>query len=44
MSENVNPMDLLKDEMEYDEISNRINAIHRLRVIASLLTGDQIKT
>ena len=44
MSENINPMELLKDEMEHDEISNRINTIHRLRVVASLLTTDQIKT
>ena len=43
MSENINPMELLKDEMDHDEIINRINAIHRLRVVASLLTADQIK-
>lgn len=43
MSESINPMELLKEEMEHDEIANRINTIHRLRVVASLMTAEQIK-
>ena len=32
--ENINPMDILKEEMENDEIFVRVNAIHRIKIIA----------
>jgi hypothetical protein len=32
--DNINPMDLLKEEMDSDEIFIRINAIHRIKTIA----------
>ena len=41
---NDNPMDILKEEMDSDEISLRVNAIHRTKVIASLIGFDGIKT
>ena len=37
------PIDLLKEEMESDEISLRVNAIHRTKVIASIIGFDGIK-
>lgn len=43
MSEQVNAFVLLKEEMENDEISIRVNAIHRLKIVATLLTPDDIK-
>ena len=30
----MNALDLLKEEMDQDEVSMRINAIHRLRIVA----------
>ena len=38
------PMDLLKEEMESDEISLRVNAIHRTKIIAALIGFDGIKS
>ena len=43
MADSVNPFDLLKEEMESDEIAVRINAIHRMKIIATLLGPDGIK-
>ena len=37
------PIELLKEEMESDEIYLRVNAIHRTKVIASLIGFDGIK-
>ncbi|EGR34046.1 protein phosphatase 2 regulatory subunit A, alpha isoform, putative [Ichthyophthirius multifiliis] len=39
-----NPFELLKEEMESDEISVRVNAIHRLKIVATLMGADQIKS
>jgi serine/threonine-protein phosphatase 2A regulatory subunit A len=36
----VNPLELLKEEMESDEAYVRINAMHRLKVVASTMTLD----
>jgi hypothetical protein len=30
-------MDLLKEELETDEIGSRVNAIHKLRIVATIL-------
>ena len=38
-----NPMDLLKEEMESDEIYQRVNAIHRTKIISSIIGFDGIK-
>lgn len=40
----VNPLDLLKEEMESDESYIRINAMHRLKVVASSMTLETIKS
>lgn len=37
-----NPMDLLKEEMLSDQLSVRINAVHRLPIVAAIMKGDQI--
>jgi hypothetical protein len=41
--DNLNPMDLLKEELESDEVAARVNAIHKLRVVGTLLGPDGIK-
>lgn len=33
----VNPFDLLREEMESDETHLRVNAIHRLKIVATLI-------
>ena len=40
---NINPMELLKEDMESEEVAVRVNAMHRVRVIATLLGVDGIK-
>lgn len=44
MSESLSGLALLKEEMENDEISIRVNAIHRLKIVATLMTSDDIKS
>ena len=39
-----NPIELLKEEMESDEVYLRVNAIHRTKIIASLIGFDGIKS
>ena len=43
MNEQINPFFLLKEEMENDEISIRVNAIHRLKIVATLMSPDDVK-
>ena len=44
MTDTFNPLDVLREEMESEEISFRVNAVHRMRVVASLIPGDKIKS
>lgn len=39
-----NPLDLLKEEMEYDETTLRVNAVHRLKIVGTILGSEAIKT
>ncbi|CAD8201014.1 unnamed protein product [Paramecium octaurelia] len=39
-----NPMDIFKDDMENEEVYLKVNAMHRVRVIATLLGTDKIKS
>lgn len=39
-----NPIDVLREEMESEEIYLRVNAVHRIRVVTSLLPTDKIKS
>lgn len=36
-------MEILKEEMENDELHHRVNAIHRIRIIATILGPDGTK-
>lgn len=36
----LNPFDLLREEMESDETHLRVNAIHRLKIVATLMGSD----
>lgn len=44
MADNLNPFALLKEEMENDEVAIRVNAIHRLRTIVTIIGGDSFKS
>jgi len=39
----VNPFELLKEELDSDEAHIRINAVHRLKLAATCMTSDGIK-
>lgn len=39
-----NPFELLKEELDNDEIYVRVNAIHRLKTIAVLMGTEGIKS
>lgn len=43
MSESLNPINLFKEDMENDEIAIRVNAIHRLKIVATLVSQDDIR-
>jgi serine/threonine-protein phosphatase 2A regulatory subunit A len=43
MNESLNPINLLKEDMENDEIAIRVNAIHRLKLVATLVSQDDIR-
>lgn len=43
MNEQINAFTLLKEEMENDEISIRVNAIHRLKIVATLTSPEDVK-
>lgn len=36
----INPFDLLREEMESDETHLRVNAIHRLKIVGTLLGAE----
>lgn len=42
--DSANPIDVLKEEMDNEEVSMRVNAIHRLRIVATLIGSDKIKS
>jgi hypothetical protein len=44
MFENLNPFELLKEEMENDEVAIRVNAIHRLKTVVTVLGGESFKS
>jgi len=44
MTDNLNPFGLLKEEMDNDEVAIRVNAIHRLRTIVTVVGPDFFKT
>ena len=44
MFENLNAFELLKEEMENDEVSVRVNAIHRLKTVVTVMGTDSFKS
>lgn len=44
MNDQTNGFGLLKEEMENDEISIRVNAIHRVRIVATLMSPEDVKS
>lgn len=36
----LNPFDLLREEMESDETHLRVNAIHRLKIVATIMGSE----
>jgi len=39
-----NPLDVFREDMENEEVYLRVNAMHRVRVVATLLGSDKIKS
>ena len=39
--EDINPLDLLKEEMETEEIHLRVNAIHRMKTVILAMGVDE---
>eukprot|EP00825_Cyclidium_porcatum_P000523 TRINITY_DN10164_c0_g1_i2.p1 TRINITY_DN10164_c0_g1~~TRINITY_DN10164_c0_g1_i2.p1 ORF type:complete len:203 (+),score=48.00 TRINITY_DN10164_c0_g1_i2:84-692(+) len=39
----INPLELLKEEMENDDVAIRVNAMHRLKIVAAILGPEGIK-
>lgn len=37
-------MEVFKDDMESEETHYRVNAVHRLRIVVTLLGPDKIKS
>lgn len=37
-------MEVFKEDMENEEVSLRVNAMHRVRIVATLLGTERIKT
>ncbi|EGR34557.1 protein phosphatase 2 regulatory subunit A, alpha isoform, putative [Ichthyophthirius multifiliis] len=44
MTDSSTPFELLKEEMEQDEIYIRVNAIHRIKIVATLMGHDFVKS
>jgi hypothetical protein len=41
--ESINAIDLLKEEMIYDEVHLKVNAIHRLKTVAHAVSRDDFR-
>jgi serine/threonine-protein phosphatase 2A regulatory subunit A len=44
MFENLNAFELLKEEMDNDEVSVRVNAMHRLKTVVTVMGTDSFKS
>jgi hypothetical protein len=43
MAESLSPMEVVQEEMTSDSIAHRVNTIHRLPIIATVLGSEQSK-
>lgn len=41
--ENTNPFEFFKEEMDSDEMSVKVNTVHKVCIIATLMTPDAIR-
>lgn len=41
--EEINPVELLREELDADEIHLKVNAIHRMKTVLLSLSQDEIK-
>lgn len=41
--DNINAFDLFKEELDSDDLAQRVNTIHRLPIVATLMSPDAIK-
>lgn len=41
--DNINAFDLFREELDSDDLAQRVNTIHRLSIVATLMTPDAIK-
>lgn len=41
--DNMNPLELFKEEMENDDIAYKVNNIHKIPIVISLMSNDAIK-
>lgn len=39
-----NPFDVFREEMENEEVYLRVNTMHRVRIVATLMGSDKIKS
>lgn len=44
MSDEINALELLKEEMSTEEIHLRVNAIHRLRIVVLTMNQQEIQS
>ena len=42
--ENVNPFELFKEELDNDDLACRVNTVHKLPIVATLMPVDAVKT
>jgi serine/threonine-protein phosphatase 2A regulatory subunit A len=42
--DNINPFELFKEELETDDIASKVNTVHKLTIVATLMQQDAIKT
>ena len=42
--ENVNPFELFKEELDSDDLASRVNTIHKVSIVATLMPPDSVKT
>jgi serine/threonine-protein phosphatase 2A regulatory subunit A len=41
--ENTNPFEFFKEEMDSDEMAVKVNTIHKISIVATLMTPDAIR-
>ena len=40
----VNPLEMLREEMESDDLAIRVNAIHRAKIVACAMTPETVRS